>query len=117
MSRSEKNDLPADYYNCRLGAANVVACLINVLMPVLELVLHNHKDNLWSAYVIFRQKENLCLAASCFMLVWGFQRLIKIVRSSKDNFVKKAMIGWHIAAYFFIFTAKIVQNFTLHNVI
>jgi hypothetical protein len=56
--------------------------------------------------------ENLCLAISCVILVWGFQRLIKIVHSINDHVVKKGIIIWHIVAYFFIVIANIVQIFT-----
>ena len=59
----------------------------------------------------------MCLAASCAILVWGFQRLIKTVKSGKDNILNKAMIGWHIVAYFFVLTANIVQNFMLNGLL
>ena len=95
-----------DIYNCRLNTFNIVVSLITVLMPAIDWVLSNH--NLWRAYVIVGLLENACLAFSCAILVWGFQRLIKSVQSGNDHLVNKSMIGWHIISYFFILIAKIV---------
>jgi hypothetical protein len=100
--------MPNDTYNCRLNTVNFVVSLITVLIPAIDWVLHNHKE-LNRAEMIFDYLENISLAASCFILVWGFQRLIKMVQSAKDDIVNKSMIFWHIVAYFFILTANIVQ--------
>jgi hypothetical protein len=88
-----------------------VVSLITVLIPAIDWVLYN--QNLWRAFVIEELSENACLAVSCVILVWGFQRLIKSVQSGKDHLVNKSMIGLHITAYFFIFIANIVSNFFL----
>jgi len=103
-----------DTYNGRLNAVNIVVSLITVLITAIDWVLKNHQNNFWRAYVIVSQFQNVCLAVSCAILVWGFQRLIKIVQSA-DHLVNKAMIGWHIVTYFLIMMAKIVVNFTLHS--
>jgi hypothetical protein len=102
-----------DIYNCRLNAVNIMVSLITFLIPAINWVLYNHK--LVRAYVILGLSENLCLAFSCAILVWGFQRLIKILQSGNDHLVKKSMISWHIVAYFLILIANIVENFTLKN--
>ncbi len=86
---------------------------ITVLIPAIDWVLYNPK--LYKAYVIVGLSENACLAFSCAILVWGFQRLIKSVQSGNDHLVNKSIIGWHIIAYFFILTANIVENFTLRT--
>jgi hypothetical protein len=57
--------------------------------------------------VIVGIAENGCLVISCVILVWGFKRLIKAVKST-DHLVNKTMIIWHIVAYFFIVIANIL---------
>ena len=103
-----------DTYNCGLNAVNIVVSLINVLIPAIDWVLVNHPE-LYKAYVIDAIIENGCLAVSCAILVWGFQKLIKTVQSGNDHFVNKAMISWHICAYVFIILVNIVCLFTVHN--
>ena len=88
-----------DTYNCRLNAVNIVVSLITVLIPAVDWVLYDH-SNLNKYYLIFWYLDNLPLAVSCFVLVWGFQRLIKIVQHANDHLVNKGMIIWHIIAYF-----------------
>ncbi len=85
---------------------------ITVLIPAIDWVFYLY-PKLLRAYVIVGLSENACLALSCAILVWGFQRLIKSVQSGNDHLVNKSIIGWHIIAYFFILTANIVENFTL----
>ena len=101
-----------DTYNCRLNAVNIVVSLINFLLPAIDWVLVNHPE-LYKSYVIFGISENGCLAVSCAILVWGFQRLIKTVQSGNDHFVNKPLISWHIAAYVFIILVNIVCLFTM----
>jgi len=102
--------LNPDTYNCRLNAVNIVVSIINVLLPAIEWGLLNHPE-LYKSYVIFGISENGCLAVSCAILVWGFQRLIKTVQSGNDHFVNKPMISWHIAAYVFIIFFNVVAIF------
>ena len=66
-----------DIYNCRFNAVNIVVSLITVLIHAIDWVLYDNK--LVRAFVILGLSENLCLAFSCAILVWGFQRLIKTV--------------------------------------
>jgi hypothetical protein len=101
-------------YNCRLNAVNILVSLINVLLPAIDWVLYNDPE-LYKAYDIVSISENGCLAVSCAILVWGFKKLIKTVQSGNDHFVNKAMISWHIAAYFFIILVNIVCLFTVHT--
>ena len=103
-----KNGLTPDTYNCRLKAVNIVVSLINVLVPAIKWLLDTYDKN--EAYVIVGYSGNICLAVSCAILVLGFY---KIVHCAKNEIVNKAMIFWHIVAYFLIFTANIVQIFTL----
>jgi hypothetical protein len=109
-----KRQMNPDTYNCRLNAANIVVSLISVLIPAIDWVLYNHPE-LYKAFVIVAISENGCLAVSCAILVWGFQKLIKTVQSGNNHFVNKAMISWHIAAYFFIIFFNVVAIFTWHT--
>jgi hypothetical protein len=103
-----------DTYSCRLNAVNIVVSLITVLIPAVDWVLYDH-SKLNKYYLIFGYLDNLTLAVSCFVLVWGFQRLIKIVQHANDHLVKKCMIIWHIIAYFFIMIVNIAEFFTLNS--
>ena len=101
-----------DTYSCRLNAVNIVVSLITVLIPTVDWVLYDH-SKLYKYYLICGYLDNLPLAVSCFFLVWGFQRLIKIVQHANDHLVNKGMIIWHIIAYFFIMIVNIAEFFTL----
>ena len=99
-----------DIYNCRLNTFNIVVSLITVLMPAIDWVLWIYPE-LFRAYVIVGMSENLCLAISCVILIWGFKRLVRIVQSTNDHVVKKSVIFWHIVAYFFVVIANILTMF------
>ena len=64
-----------DTYNCRLNTANIVVSLITVLIPAIYWVLKNNRLTEARAGI----SENLCLAFSCAIFVWGFQRLIELL--------------------------------------
>ena len=98
-----------DIYNCRLNSLNIVISLINILFAAIDWVIGKDNDK---AYVTVEQLDNLCLVLSCFILVWGFKKLISVVPSDQ-HLVNKGMIIWHIIAYFFIVTAIVVQGFFL----
>jgi len=94
-----------DTYNFRLNAVNIVVSLITVLMPAIDWVLYSYN---FRAYTIVYYAENLSLLLSFFILIWGFKRLTRIVQSTNDHVVKKSVLIWHIAAYFFVIFANIL---------
>lgn len=97
-----------DTYNCRLNTANIFVSLINVLLPAIDWILYNHKK--YEAFLFDYETENICLVFSCVILVWGFKKLISLVRSDQ-HLVNKGMIIWHIIAYFFIVIATFCSGF------
>ncbi len=96
-----------DTYNCQLNTANIFVSLINVLLPAIDWVLYNDQKS--RAFMIVYDSENVCLVFSCVILVWGFKKLISLVRSDQ-HLVNKGMIIWHIIAYFFIVIATICSG-------
>jgi len=110
-----KNAISPNAYNFRFNALNIVVSLINVMMPAMQWVLYDLQLN--RAYVIFGAATTGCMVVSCAFLVWGFIRLIKSIQSRNRHPINKAMIFWHIVAYFFIMIAYIVQNFTTNTIL
>jgi hypothetical protein len=99
-----------DTYNTRLKIFNVVVTLITVLMPAIDWVLFNNRK--MRSYTIVGLSENISLVISCCILVWGFKRLIKVMKlTTVDTLVDKTIITWHIIAYFFVVVANLVQYF------
>ena len=96
-----------DTLNCRLNFANISVSLVNVLFPAIDWVLLYHRKS--RAFIIVYELENVCLIFSCVILVWGFKKLISLVRSDQ-HLVNKGMIIWHIIAYFFIVIATIFSG-------
>ena len=79
-------------------------------MPAVLWVFGNHQQ--LKSYSIFDFFDNIPLFISFFFLVWGFHRLIKIMKSA-DHLVNSSMVILHITAYSFILIASIVENFTI----
>jgi hypothetical protein len=84
--------------------------LVTVLILTIERVLWFH-HKLRRAYLIVSALENVSVAISCAILVWGFKRLIKIAQFAKDDIVNKVLLFWNSVAYFFILIAHIVKIF------
>jgi hypothetical protein len=76
-------------------------------MPAIDWVLFNNRK--MRSYTIVGLSENISLVISCCILVWGFKRLIKVMKlTTVDALVDKAIITWHIIAYFFVVVANLV---------
>ena len=103
-----QEEMSPDTYNKSLRIIYIVVTLITVGMPAIDWVLFNNRK--MRAFSLVWLAENISLAISCFILTWGFKRLIKIM-STDDVLVDKAFIFWHIIAYFFIVIANVVQAF------
>jgi hypothetical protein len=103
------NRMSPDTYNFRLNAVNIVVSLITVLMPAIDWVLYSYSLNRAETFVNYA--DNLSLLLSFFILIWGFNRLTRIIQSTNDHIVKQSVIIWHIAAYFFVIIANILVVF------
>ena len=101
-----RDRMSPDIYNRRLNAVNIVVSLITVLIPAIDWVLYSY--SLDRAYTIVYYADNLSLLLSFVILIWGFKRLTRIVQSTNDHVVKKSVLIWHIAAYFFVIIANIL---------
>jgi len=102
--------MPQNTYDCRLSAVNIVLTLIIVLIPSICWVLSYYPEYHKPTDLTNRVAPIICLAFSCGILIWGFQKLVKSVEYAKDHIVKKTMIGWHILAYLLIIVADIVAD-------
>ena len=80
------------------------------MLPAFDWALFNNRKI--KMFTIVDLAESLPFLFSCFILVWGFKRLIRNMQSTKKDFlVDKAIIIWHIIAYFFVVIATLIQEY------
>ena len=101
------NRLPEDTHNCRLNAANIFVCLLNVALPLI-CWLFNVREAYNIANIIF-YIEQILLVLSCIILTWGIARLARILKDLSNMLVNKAMFVSHFVAYLLIVVVNIVQ--------
>ncbi len=99
--------LPEDIHNCRLNAANVFVCLLNVALPLICWVFNIRKK--YKIANITFDIEQMLLVLSCIILIWGIARLSRIQKDLSNMLVNKSMLVSHVVAYLFIVVVNIVQ--------
>ena len=82
--------LPADTYNCRLNAANIVVCLLSVTIPAICWVSNMREKFNFSNFAF--DVDQLLLVPSCIALIWGITRLARILGDLSNMLVNKVMI-------------------------
>ncbi len=101
--------LPEHTYNCQLNTVNILVCTYIVTIEAIYWVFNVNGD--LKAANLTLDVENLSLVISCFVLVWGLSRLVRLVRDLSKQFVNKGMMILHITAYLIIFIVNAITWF------
>jgi len=76
-----KKGMDPEKHNKSLKIVNIVVTLITVGLPAIDWVLYNNKKIKAFTGVILA--TNISLIISCFILIWGFKKLINVMKASK----------------------------------
>ena len=101
-----------DSYNTKLNVVNVLVTLIIVVLPAIDWILFNHRKI--ELFSILFLAPVILLAISCFILSWGFKKMINVMDSkTKDVVIDKALVFWHILAFILVVIATYLQSMFL----
>ena len=101
-----------DIFNTKLNVVNVMVTLIIFVLPAVDWILFNQRKI--QLFTILFYAPVVLLAISCFILSWGFKKMISVMDSkTKDLAIDKALVTWHIIAFILVLIGVFLQSIFL----